>query len=187
MWSFQPLAKKWRYAQNYLSHPSKKGAVSTTNPSYRIHFWLHRSKKRAVEDVKDSERSIPQLHQDKDSGRSMMKAMMMLRLTWHQFYRQSHGEEVDTTRHRFPQCMSHKWRFTPWMQYWWLHRWKWCLHAIAPEFAPKCAPEKARKHQKSDWCQFICGTDVSTRCNNSNGGRWLLIVLVQRALSLVGA
>ena len=90
---FNHLQKKWRYAQNCLSHPSKKGAVSTTNPSYRIHFWLHRSKKRAVEDVKDSERSIPQLHQDKDSGRSMM----MLRLTWHQFYRQSHGEEVDTT------------------------------------------------------------------------------------------
>ena len=71
------------------------------------------------------------------------------------------------------------------MQYWWLHRWKWSPHTIALEFAPMCAPEKARKHQKSDWCRFICGTDVSVIIVMDNGGRWLYIVLVQRTLSLV--
>ena len=93
--------------------------------------------------------------------------MMMLRLTWHQFYRHRHVEEDDKTFKsdsapfsimHVAQMALHR------MQYWWLHRWKWCPHAIAPEFAPMCAPEKARKHQKSDWCRFICGTDVSTRC-----------------------
>ena len=37
----------------------------------------------------------------------MTKAMMMFRLKWHQFYRQSHDEEVDTTFKSAPFSIMH--------------------------------------------------------------------------------